>query len=136
MVYALAGMFVSHKEFIKRTTLFLSLLKERKYVSARMLGECCQCSRETARQLINYLIDEYQVPLEYDQANHGYYLKDPSYSFSLPPVDQSELNVLILLQAIAKGLNAECLLTESSPHAWGCFYECSLKCETSPAFQV
>lgn len=105
-------MYSSHKEFIKRTTIFLSLLKERKLVTAALLAEECGCHYKTALTLINYLISDYQIPVVYEPSQHGFRLTDSSYEFLPPPVDQSELNVLLLLRSLTEGLNAKGLQSE------------------------
>lgn len=102
----------NQKEFIKRVVIFLSLLKERGVVSSAQLGQECGCHPKTALNTINKFLTEYEPPIVLDESTHGYRLTDVSYEFTLPPVDQSELHVLLLLRSIAEGLNAPQLVSE------------------------
>lgn len=82
--------------FLKRALIFQADLKSRSYPNASTLAEKCDCSRSTAVRTIDRLRYEFGVPIDYDEAQRGYFLTIPDFSFvSLPP-GRDELVALIL----------------------------------------
>ncbi len=83
--------------FLKRALLLQAELQGNKFPNASTFAELCGCSRSTAMRTIDRLRYEFGVPIEYDDSNRGYYLKDPKFSFESLPPGRDELVVLILL---------------------------------------
>lgn len=82
--------------FLKRALIFQADLRARSYPNASTLAEKCDCSRSTAMRTIDRLRYEFGVPIDYDEAQRGYFLTAPDFSFvSLPP-GRDELVALIL----------------------------------------
>jgi predicted DNA-binding transcriptional regulator YafY len=82
--------------FLKRALIFQADLKKRSYPNASTLAEKCDCSRSTAVRTIDRLRYEFGVPIDYDEAQRGYFLTVADFSFvSLPP-GRDELVALIL----------------------------------------
>ena len=56
----------------------------------------CACSIRTVMRDIETLQTEYHAPIEYDAANHGYYLTDPSWELQAPVMSDDILSMTLL----------------------------------------
>ena len=59
-------------------------------------GEPFGCSPRTIARDINALIKVHKAPLEYDKLNNGYFLRDPSWSFSVPVFQEDFVSMALL----------------------------------------
>lgn len=101
-------MIVDGTSLIKRANIFMAELKARRYPNSTKLAELASCSRNTAQRTIYRLRDEYMVPLEYDDSQKGYFLKDPKFELPqfLPP-GKDELTALLLLRDLSQIIDSK-----------------------------
>ena len=59
-------------------------------------GEPFGCSPRTVARDIRDLIKIHKAPLEYDAANRGYYLRDPSWEFNVPVFEEDFISMALL----------------------------------------
>jgi predicted DNA-binding transcriptional regulator YafY len=86
--------------FLKRALRLQAELQRNSYPNASSLAEQLGCSRSTAMRTIDRLRYEFGVPIEYDESQRGYYLTNPSFSFTSLPPGRDELIVMILLSQL------------------------------------
>jgi len=86
--------------FLKRALVFQAEIQRNTFPNASRLAELCQCSRSTAMRTIDRLRYEFGVPIDYDESQRGYYLKNRNYSFTSLPAGRDELVALILLSEL------------------------------------
>lgn len=104
--------------FIFRANRFFTELKSRQYPNAVTLAEKCECSKNTAQRTIYRLRDEYQVPLDYDSSEKGYFLTNAGYQFpTLLPPGKDELTALLLAREFLSGVDAPDV-TAALDHLW------------------
>ena len=64
----------------------------------------CACSVRTVMRDIETLQTEYHAPIEYDAANHGYYLTDPSWELQAPVMSDDILSMTLLGTKLASDI--------------------------------
>lgn len=95
------------QSFIFRANRFFVDLKSKRYPNAVTLAEKCECSKNTAQRTIYRMRDEYQVPLDYDSSERGYYLTNSAFEFpTLLPPGKDELTALLLAREFLSGVDA------------------------------
>lgn len=72
----------------------------------------CACSVRTVMRDIETLQTEYHAPIEYDAANHGYYLTDPSWEFQAPVLSDDILSMTLLGTKLASDILPEPIRAE------------------------
>jgi predicted DNA-binding transcriptional regulator YafY len=97
--------------FLRRALIFQGELQRNSYPNASSLAEACGCSRSTAMRTIDRLRYEFGVPIEYDEAERGYYLSNREFSFSTLPPGRDELVVMVLLSELLTMMDDQALRT-------------------------
>ena len=59
-------------------------------------GEPFGCSPRTVIRDIKDLIEVHKAPLEYDAANRGYFLRDPSWEFNVPVFEEDFVSMTLI----------------------------------------
>ena len=72
----------------------------------------CACSVRTVMRDIETLQTEYHAPIEYDAANHGYYLTDPSWELQAPVMSDDILSMTLLGTKLASDILPEPIRAE------------------------
>jgi proteasome accessory factor B len=72
-------------------------IKERKYPNCVSLGKEWEVSDKTIQRDIDYLRDQLDAPIAYDQLHHGYYYTERN--FSLPAINISESDLFAVFVA-------------------------------------
>jgi biotin operon repressor len=90
--------------FLRRAMLFFDDLKRKRYPNASTLARACGCSRSTAVRTIDRLRYEFGVPIEYEEAQRGYYLTQDNFSLAVLPPSREELLALFLVVDCAQML--------------------------------
>lgn len=100
------------RSFLRRAQKILELLRAGRYPNSTNITEYCNCSRSTAQRTIYRLRDEHLVPIEYDEAKRGYFLRDRDYTLpvELPP-GKDELAALLLARILLETLELPELTT-------------------------
>ncbi len=94
------------------------LSSARRPVPRRRIEERLECSRATAKRIIEAMRDFLNAPIEYDrQANGYYYAQDGGEMFELPGVwfTAAELQSLLTLQQLLRELPPGLLAHQLSP---------------------
>lgn len=90
--------------FLRRAMRFLDDLKKKRYPNASTLARMCGCSRSTAVRTIDRLRYDFGVPIEYEEAQRGYYLTQDDFSLTVLPPSREELLALCVLSDFAQML--------------------------------
>lgn len=94
---------------------FIAELKKNNYPNASSFAKLlrqadleenidCACSVRTVMRDIETLQTEYHAPIEYDAANHGYYLTDPSWELQAPVMSDDILSMTLLGTKLASDI--------------------------------
>jgi len=94
-------------EQLLRKLKFIAEAKKNNYPNARNFaeklsqyegedGEPFGCSPRTIARDISDLINVHKAPLAYDDANRGYYLRDPSWEFNVPIFEEDFISISLL----------------------------------------
>ncbi|MDT8403249.1 helix-turn-helix transcriptional regulator [Sulfuriflexus sp.] len=99
-----------NRQAMERTERFYKICKEldkkRPVTTAKLLPILGEISRYTLRRDINYLIDHFNAPIEYDRASKGWRYIPGSEQFELPGLwfSPSEAQALVTLQHLLQDL--------------------------------
>lgn len=102
---------------------FIAELKKNNYPNASSFAKllhqadieeniACACSVRTVMRDIETLQTEYHAPIEYDAANHGYYLTDPSWELQAPVLSDDILSMTLLGTKLASDILPEPIRAE------------------------
>lgn len=111
-------MYDDGRPFLRRAWLFFQELQKNEFANATTVAELAQCSKKTMQRTIDALRFEFNFPIEYVEGEHGWRLKDKSYTFpSLPPTKE-EFAALILARNLAQVLG-DASLEQHISSLWG-----------------
>lgn len=74
------------------------LLRSGKHPNCRMLAEELEISRKTAQRDIDFMRDQMQLPIVYDELRHGFYYSEPVGNLPTLTISRSELVALLVGQ--------------------------------------
>ena len=75
-------------------------IKERAYPNCVSLAEEWEVSAKTVQRDIDYLRDELEAPIAYDQLKHGYYYSEPNFSLPAISISESDLFSVCVAQTV------------------------------------
>lgn len=102
-----------NKLAIPRLTHFVAMLKENKYPNHPMLihemrkmdiAGAYSITQKTLQRDVAFLKGDYNAPIEYDYSRHGYYLTDPTWSWDIPQLNDTDLNTAIIAAHLAESI--------------------------------
>jgi predicted DNA-binding transcriptional regulator YafY len=82
----------------ERMCQILRMVRKGNYPASGILAEECGVKRKTILRDISFLRDREDLPIEYDQQKHGYFLTEPIADFPLLHISQGELVSIFIAQ--------------------------------------
>lgn len=111
-----------NKLAIPRLTHFVAMLKENRYPNHPALVREMQkldiagaysITPKTLQRDVTFLRADYNAPIAYDYQRRGYYLTDPSWTWDIPQLNDSELDNVIIAARLADAIMPAPLGTEA-----------------------
>jgi predicted DNA-binding transcriptional regulator YafY len=90
------------RTLLRRVTWAMSRLRSGQSLKAPDLAAHFEVSLRTAYRDIDFLRDEWRVPLEYDRGKGTYYLTEPIAPFAPVPMSRGELVALFFAEKVAR----------------------------------
>ena len=76
---------------LARMKRILELLQEGTYPNCTTIAQMLETSPKTATRDVDFMRDSLELPIEYDDKRHGFYLTEPVERFPIVPVTEREL---------------------------------------------
>ena len=102
-----------NKLAIPRLTHFVAMLKENRYPNhpalvreMRMLdiAGAYSITQKTLQRDVAFLRGDYGAPIAYDYQRRGYYLTDPSWTWDIPQLNDSDLDTALIAAHLAESI--------------------------------
>lgn len=102
-----------NKLAIPRLTHFVAMLKENRYPNhpalvreMRMLdiAGAYSITQKTLQRDVAFLRGDYGAPIAYDYQRRGYYLTDPSWTWDIPQLNDSDLDTALIAARLAESI--------------------------------